>query len=38
MGRIQKDIKDEEGEGGTIKDVEVAMCLASLKELPGLFL
>lgn len=38
MGRIQKDIKDEEGQGGTIKDVEVAMCLASLKELPGLFL
>lgn len=38
MCRIQKDIEDKEGKGGTNKDVEVAMCLASLKELSELLL
>lgn len=36
MSGIPKDSEDMEGAGGTNKDVEVGMCLATLKELPGL--
>lgn len=36
MGGTEKDSEDMEGVGGRNKDVEVGMCLASLKERPGL--